>query len=1279
MYDGGNYMSTNSGWDIEYSNDTIVNSAYFGSDGRYFTRKYPGLLVLAADMEGVDYFQIAGNLGADGSGDVDGTILEANLYGRTYYGFVKRIYNAWDPSVNHLVIVADNPSANHTFSANTDDDYHQVYNLSSTSRLYYLLYAGSNGYYIDDSAALNIMQTFLESLGLSPAPSWLTTRPVSDTVPTGTSSAVQVTFDAVSLQPDTYTAQTVVQSNDPLTPSVSVPTTMTVLPTANMGWVEGTVTDASTGDPLEAAIVALGQPYTVTADPATGIYKLWLDAGSYTIQVTAEDYVSETAVVSITAQQGATKDFGLVLNVPVLDVSPESLEVTHYVGDVTTRTMTITNNGPAPLTFKLREFDTGFSPHTALASHLASLRDTTSPAGPDRFHAFTTAYVTLSDDDLVALVDTATHTEVGTVNVGAAGCGHPWRAAMSPDGDRVYVACRDSGNVVIIDTADNTIVTTVGGIYGADGIAFTRDGAYALVGSRWSNYVAVVDPTFLYSATTYIETPSNARSVAAHPYLDVVYATSADGTIQVIDTTTFSITASIPVGEDPHDVAVSPDGRWVFAGSRRGDGLAVIDAYSNLLHTTVTGPGTLSLMTSLTGLEVAPDGSTVYACGQWSGVHVIEGTTLGYITTVAGVGDTWEAAVTCDGSELYVGSKGDQIPVINTATFSVTEQTPLSNSGAHGIAICPQHVARGAPWLSQDPITGTVPGYSSTPIQVTFDATGIQPGTYTADIVDWSNDPFTPTVTVPTTMTVEPTAEMGRVTGVISDAWTSQPLTDATVELVGVYSMTASPDYTIWASAGVYSLTAYASGYASATQSVTIVAGDVVTANLTLEPAQPRLEWTTDDISAIAAEGSSVTQTFMISNTGSLPLDIALFEINPTAVLQAMSPLSPGDLNGKRILYDRAHGEPDSSEYSNLINDAITAGAAITESWYTIDAALLEGYDVLWVNCCGYTAWGFGELNAVSDWMSQGGAVLVQGESSDATDGAASVFGISYQSGSCSSGTTTDIEDHPISEGVTAVSVEWTCWRLAPSLGVDVVVSDGEGQPHVVAQEQNGGKMVVVASEDFIDWHINNVNNRILANNILAWLARPAYSDVPWLSETPQSDTISGHSSLPVTLRFDATGLSQGDYQATLAIEHNDLFQSSPAELPVTLSVVAPQAALSLIPALQERKGAPGETVVHTFTLTNQGNANDTFSLNASGVWTPTLSADTTGSLGVHESFVFTLGVTIPSAATHGISDTTTITARSTLDSGVSESVRAMTTAISPYRIYLPLVIRNSP
>jgi hypothetical protein len=179
--------------------------------------------------------------------------------------------------------------------------------------------AGMGEYFdgsIDDVCIFNraLVETEIQALRnwrggiVSP---WLSIKPITGTVPPHGSIPIQVTFDASGMQPGMYGTEIAVRSNDPVMPSVSVPVTMTVLPTANMGWVEGTVTDARTGDPLQATVITLDQPYTVTTDPVTGHYILWLDEGNYTLQVSAAGYVTATAVVDIVAQEGATQGFAL--------------------------------------------------------------------------------------------------------------------------------------------------------------------------------------------------------------------------------------------------------------------------------------------------------------------------------------------------------------------------------------------------------------------------------------------------------------------------------------------------------------------------------------------------------------------------------------------------------------------------------------------------------------------------------------------------------------------------------------------------------------------------------------------------------------------------------------------------------------------------------------------------------------------------------------------------------------------------------------------------------
>lgn len=165
MYDGGNFINTNLQSNIFYSDNVILSSSAFGSGGQYVTRKMNGIWVLAANMNGVSTFSITGNNGADGGGLVSATNFNVTVGCQTYTVFLKRVYNAGDPSINQMVIIPQSTTAGHTWDTNTDNSLHTISGLSSTTRLYYLLYAGSGGLFIDNTQAQTIATTFLNQAG----------------------------------------------------------------------------------------------------------------------------------------------------------------------------------------------------------------------------------------------------------------------------------------------------------------------------------------------------------------------------------------------------------------------------------------------------------------------------------------------------------------------------------------------------------------------------------------------------------------------------------------------------------------------------------------------------------------------------------------------------------------------------------------------------------------------------------------------------------------------------------------------------------------------------------------------------------------------------------------------------------------------------------------------------------------------------------------------------------------------------------------------------------
>jgi hypothetical protein len=884
----------------------------------------------------------------------------------------------------------------------------------------------------------NIEQWFRDEFEPIVLQDWLRAEPSTGAVGAGDTELVEVTFDGSNLQPANYSTQLVIQSNDAGTPLLSIPVNMTLQPTANMGWVEGTVTDAHTSEPLEATIIAQGQPYTITTDSDTGSYKLWLDAGDYTLQVAASEYATETEVVNITAQQGTTKDLALLLNLPVLEVTEDNLAVTHQFGDVTMQTLTITNEGPAPLTFEIDEVEGHFTP--------ALMRATSSSGGGD---------------------------------AGGDAFGYIFRDSNDSDGPTyAWEEIASTGTPVSGWTSTND------GYAGAIPIGFDfnyYDNSYSDLYVSSNGYVSF--------GQGYYNSPSGTLPRTNSPNNDIALF---GGDMRLVnygsDTVVYYQTLNNPT-------------RFVL------EFVNLYDYYYGDI------PHTFQVI-------LYPNGNIL------SQYQVLNGTSTSYVglENIDGTDGLSYGAALSDGLAICYVYPGN-FPYCNSAIV---------------------------PWLATDPISGTVPAYSSMPIPATFDATGLQPGNYTADILVKSNDPATAIASVAVSMNVQSTAEMGQVTGLLSDAWTGLPLT-GTVELVGVYSTTASSDYNIWAAAGTYSLMIYAPDYYTMTQLVEITAGGITGQDMALERAQARLEYAPSAVTATVVEGETTSQTLVISNTGPVPLQIALHEINPTPSFR--SPLA--DLAGKRILYDLSHGEPGSGELNILIDDLVNAGVEINGNLSPINEAVLTDIDLLWINCCGSTNWTFAELSTVFNWLNSGGAVFVHGQKSPATSGLPSIFEITYQSSNYYiEGTSSDILDHPIAQWVSAIYLNQSNNYLTASSSLsEIVLFDAEySEPHIIAHQQGAGKMVVVASDDFVDSHIELDDNRLLAHNILTWLAAPSYSDVAWLSLTPSTTSIPSHSSQAITVYFDATMLSVGEHQALLAIEHNDP-AFYPIELPVELTV----------------------------------------------------------------------------------------------------------------------------
>ena len=168
----------NGNFDDDYTSppmDGVVSDGtpYFGAGSEYVTNMYPALWVMMADMISVNQFSIWGNIGADGGGEQEYDV--ATLLGGQYTLFYKSVYDANDPTINHMIIVPGGPEGiTHNVPPGTSYDDHNLTGISDRPRIFYLLTAKGDDTALGIETAVEVSEKFLEIVGVGGGPGRLT-------------------------------------------------------------------------------------------------------------------------------------------------------------------------------------------------------------------------------------------------------------------------------------------------------------------------------------------------------------------------------------------------------------------------------------------------------------------------------------------------------------------------------------------------------------------------------------------------------------------------------------------------------------------------------------------------------------------------------------------------------------------------------------------------------------------------------------------------------------------------------------------------------------------------------------------------------------------------------------------------------------------------------------------------------------------------------------------------------------------------------------------------
>lgn len=305
--------------------------------------------------------------------------------------------------------------------------------------------------------------------------------------------------------------------------------------------------------------------------------------------------------------------------------------------------------------------------------------------------AQTHAYVANSADNSVSVVDTGTNSVITTIPVGS----FPNGVAVTPDGTRAYVINENSNSVSVIDTATNTVISDIS-VAGPsvtfhpltypNGVAITPDGTRAYVTVNGQNAVWVID-TATNTVVTTISVLLLPVSVAITPdgtraYVVDVYSDA----VSVIETATNSVVANIPnIGGLPVGVAILPNGTRAYI-TELGGAVAVIDTATNTLLSTITIPSVpvapqFSQAPLPIGIAITPDGTKAYVADLYGNtISVVNTTTDTVVVTIPAGGYPIGVAISPDGTRAYATNIFVQfctVSVIDTATNTVVTTIPV--------------------------------------------------------------------------------------------------------------------------------------------------------------------------------------------------------------------------------------------------------------------------------------------------------------------------------------------------------------------------------------------------------------------------------------------------------------------------------------------------------------------------------------------------------------------------------------------------------------------------
>src|SRR5512146_1624335 len=281
-------------------------------------------------------------------------------------------------------------------------------------------------------------------------------------------------------------------------------------------------------------------------------------------------------------------------------------------------------------------------------------------------------FVSNEGSNTVTVVSAATLQPLATIQVGK----RPRGIALSPDGQRVYVALGLEDAVAVIDVASRAVVDKLPAGPDPEQVAVSGDGGTVYVSNESAaraTGIRVADRQQLFS----VAVGKEPEGVGVTPDGRRVFITGeSDSSVTILDAQTGRLLGAFHVPARPRFVTFDRERNRAFVSSENGGTLSIVDMRRDtVLGVVHIADGT----TKPTGIALAPDGHRAYvANGAGNRVTVIDPAAARVITAIRVGTRPWGVALSSDGATLYTADgRSKQISVIDTQSGRVRATIPV--------------------------------------------------------------------------------------------------------------------------------------------------------------------------------------------------------------------------------------------------------------------------------------------------------------------------------------------------------------------------------------------------------------------------------------------------------------------------------------------------------------------------------------------------------------------------------------------------------------------------